>query len=169
MQVHYLSNGLDQSADFRQNNTMATRTMISSDLAATEKLAASIAPRALAGDVLLLSGPLGAGKSAFARAFIRTLAGDPALDVPSPSFTLVQSYDFPVPVAHFDLWRLDSPADVAELGFDAASEGIVLIEWPDRLGGLIPADCLNIGIEWAEAETRHITLAGPARLIPDTP
>ena len=147
---------------------MATRTMISPDLAATEALAASIAARAGPGDILLLAGPLGAGKSAFARAFIRTLAGDPALDVPSPSFTLVQSYEFPVPVAHFDLWRLDGPADVAELGFDAASEGIVLVEWPDRLGGLAPAGCLNIGIAWAGAESRSITLAGPARLIPET-
>jgi len=94
---------------------MATRTLISPDLAATAALAAAIAARALAGDVLLLAGPLGAGKSAFARAFIRARAGNAALDVPSPSFTLVQSYDLPVPVTHFDLWRLDGPAAVEEL------------------------------------------------------
>ncbi len=143
--------------------------MISLDLAATKKLAAGIALRAVAGDILLLSGPLGAGKSTFARAFIRTLAGDAALDVPSPSFTLMQCYDLAVAVVHFDLWRLNGPADIAELGFDAAREGIILVEWPDRLGGLAPSDGLNINIEWAGAEARNITLAGPERLIADAP
>lgn len=146
---------------------MATRSLTAPDLAATESLAAGIAERVRAGDALLLSGPLGAGKSAFARAFIRARADDPLLDVPSPSFTLVQIYDLAVPVAHFDLWRLEGPAGVMELGFDAAREGIVLVEWPDRLGALAPGEALRIGIEWAQGEARRITLDGPERLIPN--
>lgn len=146
---------------------MATRSLTATDLAATESLAAGIAERVRAGDALLLSGPLGAGKSAFARAFIRARADDPLLDVPSPSFTLVQIYDLAVPVAHFDLWRLEGPAGVMELGFDAAGEGIVLVEWPDRLGALAPGEALRIGIEWAQGEARRITLDGPERLIPN--
>ena len=158
---------MDQRKDSRQNRRMATRTVLVPDLAATEALATGVARRAMAGDILLLSGPLGAGKSAFARAFIRARAGDPALDVPSPSFTLVQTYDFTVPVSHFDLWRLQDEASVAELGFEAASEGIVLVEWPERLGSLAPPNGLNIAIAWAEDEARRITVSGPDRLMPD--
>jgi tRNA threonylcarbamoyladenosine biosynthesis protein TsaE len=110
------------------------------DLASTGRLAARLAPAARVGDVLLLEGPLGAGKSAFARAFLRHLAGDPALEVPSPSFTLVQSYELPDGrlAHHFDLYRLSGPTDLTELGWEEAREGIVLVEWPDRLGGLHP-------------------------------
>ena len=109
-------------------------------LAATEALAAAVARLARHGDAILLEGPLGAGKTAFARAFLRAATGDPALDVPSPSFTLVQSYETRLgPVHHFDLWRLDGPAALAELGWDEASDDIVLVEWPERLGHLCPA------------------------------
>ena len=109
-------------------------------LAATEALAAAIARLARRGDAILLEGPLGAGKTAFARAFLRAATGDPALEVPSPSFTLVQSYETRLgPVHHFDLWRLDGPAALAELGWDEAREDLVLVEWPDRLGHLRPA------------------------------
>ena len=82
-------------------------------LAATERLAARLASVLRPGDALLLEGPLGAGKSALARAVLRSLAGDPALEVPSPSFTLVQSYDLPDGGAahHYDLYRLSGPAD----------------------------------------------------------
>jgi tRNA threonylcarbamoyladenosine biosynthesis protein TsaE len=158
---------MDQRTIYRHNANMATRSLTAPDLAATELLAARIAARAAAGDAVLLTGPLGAGKSAFARAFIRARAADPLLDVPSPSFTLVQIYELAVPVAHFDLWRLEGPAEVAELGFDAACEGIVLIEWPDRLGNLAPDPALRIGIEWAQGDVRRITLDGPDHLIPD--
>ncbi|WP_149539439.1 tRNA (adenosine(37)-N6)-threonylcarbamoyltransferase complex ATPase subunit type 1 TsaE [Siccirubricoccus phaeus] len=128
------------------------------DLAATAALAARLAPAARPGDALLLAGPLGAGKSAFARAFLRAAAGDPALEVPSPSFTLVQSYDLPggVPAHHFDLYRLAGPAEVPELGWEEAREGIVLVEWPERLGELAPAEALRITLSPGAAEAARI-------------
>ncbi len=92
------------------------------------------------GDVVLLHGDLGMGKSVFSRAVIRALYGDDALEVPSPTFTLVQTYDAPVGcVWHFDLYRLSDPDEVYELGWEEAiTDGILLVEWPERLGGLIP-------------------------------
>lgn len=136
------------------------------DLAATEALAARVAARARAGDAILLEGPLGAGKTAFARAFLRAAAGDPALEVPSPSYTLVQSYDTPrFRAHHFDLWRLDGPAALAELGWDDARADLVLVEWPDRLGELRPDDALCITFAHGAGEAREATLAGwPDRL-----
>jgi tRNA threonylcarbamoyladenosine biosynthesis protein TsaE len=132
------------------------------DEAATARLAARIAARAQGGDALLLEGPLGAGKSAFARAFLRAASGDPALEVPSPTFTLVQEYRLPRGLAcHFDLWRIDGPAALAELGWEEAREGIVLVEWPDRLGALRPADALVVTLAPGEAETARLaTLSG---------
>lgn len=141
---------------------MESRTLPLPDLAATEALAARVAAHARAGDAILLSGPLGAGKSAFARAFLRAAAGDPGLDVPSPTFTLVQSYDLPGVVAHhFDLWRIAGPADLAELGWEEARAGIVLVEWPDRLGPLAPVAALRIALApGAEDGARIAELAG---------
>lgn len=133
------------------------------DLAATERLAARLASLVRPGDAILLEGPLGAGKSVFARAFLRAAAGDPALEVPSPSFTLVQGYDLPggVEAQHFDLYRLAGPAEVAELGWDDARRGIVLVEWPDRLGPLRPADALTIALDQGATEDARIaTLSG---------
>ncbi len=133
-------------------------------LAATERLAARLASVLRPGDALLLEGPLGAGKSALARALLRRLAGDPALEVPSPSFTLVQSYDLPDGGAahHYDLYRLSGPADLAELGWDEARGGIVLVEWPDRLGALRPEDAIALALApGAGEEERVATLSGP--------
>jgi len=138
------------------------------DLAATGRLAARLAPAARPGDALLLAGPLGAGKSAFARAFLRAATGDPALEVPSPSFTLVQSYDLPHggQAHHFDLYRLAGPEEVAELGWEEALDGIVLVEWAERLGALAPRDALRIALApGAGEEARIATLEGwPDRL-----
>jgi tRNA threonylcarbamoyladenosine biosynthesis protein TsaE len=132
------------------------------DLSATHALAARLAGLLRPGDAVLLEGPLGAGKSEFARAVLRAAAGDPSLEVPSPTFTLVQSYDLPAGMAHhFDLYRLDGPAGLDELGWDEALEGIVLVEWPDRLGGFAPAEALRITLEPGDEDDARIAhLAG---------
>src|SRR4051795_3604057 len=99
------------------------------DLAATEMLATRLASLLRRGDAILLQGDLGAGKSTLARALLRAAAGDPALEVPSPTFTLVQSYETSIGlIHHYDLWRLDRSADVAELDWDGARQDIVLVE-----------------------------------------
>ena len=130
-------------------------------LAATEALARTLAPLVRAGDALLLEGPLGAGKTAFARALLRAICGDPALEVPSPSYTLVQSYPAQgLVVHHFDLWRLQGPASLVELGWDEAVSDVVLVEWPDRLGTLRPAGALTVTLSLAGGEARHAVLTG---------
>lgn len=133
-----------------------------STLAETEALAARLADLARPGDVILLRGPLGAGKSALARAFLRAASGDAALEVPSPTFTLVQSYPLPggVVAHHYDLYRLDGPGGLTELGWDEAREGIVLVEWPERLGTLAPDTALEVTLEPLDEDARRITLAG---------
>jgi tRNA threonylcarbamoyl adenosine modification protein YjeE len=148
-----------------QDRNMAIRIISLGSEAETVSLAQAMATRARAGDAILLSGPLGAGKSTFARAFIRARAGDATLDVPSPSFTLVQTYELDPPVSHFDLWRLAGPDDVTELGLDAALAGVVLIEWPDRLGPLTPHEAITIVLGWGEGDTRMVTASGPDTLI----
>lgn len=114
------------------------------------------------GEALCLWGPLGAGKSTLARALIRELT-TPDEDVPSPTFTLVQFYegkDFPL--AHFDLYRISSPAEAYEIGLDEAlSEGAALIEWPERLEAELPHDRLDVTISRDEAlgaEARRVRL-----------
>ena len=130
------------------------------DPAATEALGARLAGLLRSGDVVLLEGPLGAGKSALARALLRTLLQDPALEVPSPTYTLVQTYDSPLgPVAHFDLWRLDGEAALQELGWDDAMDGAALVEWPDRLGALRPTDALTVQLT-PEGTGRRAALTG---------
>jgi tRNA threonylcarbamoyladenosine biosynthesis protein TsaE len=133
------------------------------DEAATQALARRLAAKAQPGDVLLLSGPLGAGKTSFARAFIRAWAGNPDLEIPSPTFTLLQSYETDCGmISHYDLWRLDGPQGLEELGWDEALAGIVLVEWPDRLGKLIPPGALHLNISLG-CSGREIVLTGEQR------
>lgn len=135
------------------------------DEAATQRLGATLARLAVAGDVIALEGDLGSGKTALARAFIRTLSGAEE-EVPSPTFTLAQLYDCDIAtIWHFDLYRLEKPEDAFELGIeDAFAGGISLIEWPDRLGGWLPADRLTIGLSaGSDAGARRARLdGGPA-------
>ena len=137
---------------------------ISLDLAgpqATTAFGRRLAPLLRAGDVVALQGELGAGKTFFARAVIQALGG-PA-EVPSPTFTLVQVYDLdPAPVWHFDLYRLARPEDAHELDIeDAFADAISLIEWPERLGPLLPADRLDVHLAFGRTETeRQVMLAG---------
>ena len=118
------------------------------DEAATYRLMTDIAAVIEPGDVITLSGDLGAGKTTFARAFIRYLAGDDTIEVPSPTFTLTQTYTLPrFAVVHADLYRLSGSVELTELGLDDVPEGAVtLMEWPDRAAGFLPADRLEIAL-----------------------
>ena len=127
------------------------------DRDATRRLARRLARLARPGDVIGLGGGLGTGKTTLARDFIHALAGAPC-EVPSPTFTLAQTYEVgAVTVWHFDLFRLTRPEEVYELGFeDALAGGITLIEWPERLGALLPADRLDITLgQGAAPDSRH--------------
>jgi len=120
------------------------------DEAATVALARRIAAVARAGDVIALAGELGAGKTRFARAFVDTLTGERE-EVPSPTFTLVQTYESPAgTIWHFDLYRLTRPDEAYELGIEEAlSDGISLIEWPERAQGLLPDQRLDVTLTFA--------------------
>ena len=116
------------------------------DAAATEALGARLARLLRAADVVALKGDLGAGKTTLARGLIRAMAADGRLIVPSPTFTLVETYETPRGVIwHFDLYRLERARDAYELGIeDAFASGISLIEWPERLGALLPPGRLSV-------------------------
>jgi tRNA threonylcarbamoyl adenosine modification protein YjeE len=130
------------------------------DEAATARLGEDLAMALRPGDVLALKGDLGAGKSTLARALIRALADDAGLDVPSPTFTLVQSYDTRVPVHHFDLYRLSSASELDELGFDdALAQGAALVEWPERAEAYLPDSTLWIELAH-QGEGRMARLSG---------
>lgn len=130
------------------------------DETATIAFAGRLAPLLTVGDCLLLDGDLGMGKSTFARALIRARTGVRDLEVPSPTFTLVQVYDGDPPIWHFDLYRLSDPDELIELGIDEALEdGLSLIEWPDRGEGLLPKDALRLAFA-EEGEGRRVRLTG---------
>jgi len=127
---------------------------------ATCGLARHLAPRLAAGDVLLLSGPVGAGKTHFARCLIRAMTM-PAEEVPSPTFTLVQTYPGQAAeIWHADLYRLADPAEIVELGLAEAFEAaIVLVEWPDRLAEMAPESALHLDFAHGAApDNRHLIL-----------
>ncbi|MCU0830358.1 MAG: tRNA (adenosine(37)-N6)-threonylcarbamoyltransferase complex ATPase subunit type 1 TsaE [Rhizobiaceae bacterium] len=131
--------------------------------AATTRLAADMARAARAGDLILLSGDLGAGKSTFARAFLRHLAGDDALDVPSPTYTLVQSYATVPPALHADLYRIAAEGEADELGLDdGLAQGIVLVEWPERAPDLLARATLIVQLEGGGDSRSVVLVASPA-------
>jgi tRNA threonylcarbamoyladenosine biosynthesis protein TsaE len=127
------------------------------DEAATDQLGEALALRLKPGDVVGLKGDLGTGKTTLARAIIRAAAGDPGLIVPSPTFTLVEVYETTRGAYwHFDLYRLEAPEQVYELGWEEAlAEGIVLLEWPERLGPLLPQH-LSVTLELVDDGRRAI-------------
>jgi len=124
----------------------ASFTVTLPDEGATRRFATDLAGVLEPGDLITLSGDLGAGKTTFARALIRHLAGDETIEVPSPTFTFVQSYELPrFTLVHADLYRVGNAAELAELGFDDVPDGaVVLVEWPDRAAGALPTDRLDI-------------------------
>lgn len=140
--------------------TGAPLTLDLPDAGATEALGRKLAALARPGDVILLEGPIGAGKSCLARAFIRARLGREE-EVPSPTFTLVQVYEADeVEIWHADLYRLTHPDEVWELGLDDAFQSaICLVEWPDRLGGHVPPDALRVRLELA-GEGRRAVIGG---------
>ena len=128
--------------------------------AETAALAATLMAALRAGDVVLLHGDLGAGKTAFVRGAIRSVLGA-ATEVPSPTFTLVQVYDAPAaPIWHFDLFRIGSADEVIELDWeDAVADGIVFVEWPDRLGLLCPRRRIDLMLApGSDGDSRIATL-----------
>lgn len=149
-----------QAAQSAKEDT-AVRELALPDLAATGRLAASLARLARTRDVFALAGPLGVGKTALARAFIRALGGEE--EVPSPTFTLLQGYALQrLTLYHFDLYRLAKPADAYELGIEEAFvDGVSVIEWPERLGPLLPRERLDVALEFGAApDARRARLTG---------
>lgn len=143
----------------------ATWTLSVEDEAGTARIATAIAASLKAGQIVTLSGDLGAGKTAFARALIRNLTGDPALDVPSPTFTLMQLYDgASFPIAHADFYRVNSADELEELGFDETLErALLIVEWAERVGVLHGAERLDVKLELDPArgpQARRIILTG---------
>jgi hypothetical protein len=140
-------------------------TVTLADEEATRRLMVDIAEALRPGDTVTLSGDLGAGKTTFARALIRHLAGDQTIEVPSPTFTLMQAYELPrFSLVHADFYRLSGPSELAELGFDdIAPEAVTLIEWPDRAANALPADRLDISFTLLAQEGptfRHARVTG---------
>jgi len=130
------------------------------DLAAMDEFGGRIAARLRAGDVVALSGPLGSGKTTLARAIIAALGHEG--EVPSPTFTIVETYDLDPPLVHADFYRLDSPREAEELGLDDYREGAALVaEWPERAGGFAhEADCLSVTLEIAGNGRKAIVEGG---------
>ncbi|MEM7650712.1 MAG: tRNA (adenosine(37)-N6)-threonylcarbamoyltransferase complex ATPase subunit type 1 TsaE [Pseudomonadota bacterium] len=135
---------------------------ISHSEAETIEIARSLAPKLKSGDVVLLHGTLGMGKTVFARALIRALTQNAELEVPSPTFTLVQTYEAPeCSLYHYDLYRIEDPNEILELGWeDALHDSISIVEWPDRLGAFKPSGALDITLSNIEndANAREILI-----------
>jgi tRNA threonylcarbamoyladenosine biosynthesis protein TsaE len=134
--------------------------MILKDEEATAAAGATLARVARAGDVITLSGPLGVGKTALARGLIAALGY--GADVPSPSFALVQPYeDIDPPVWHVDLYRIEDPSEIDELGLDGAAEAVLLVEWPERAGERAWPEALGLSLEFGQDGDRILTAKVP--------
>ena len=134
--------------------------MILEDEQATLKFVASLAAAARSGDVITLSGPLGVGKTALARGFISALGHEG--DVPSPSFAIVQPYEELEPaVWHVDLYRIENPSEIHELGLESASDAALLVEWPERADSNMWSDALTLSLDFAENGQRILTAKVP--------
>jgi tRNA threonylcarbamoyladenosine biosynthesis protein TsaE len=140
--------------------TKLTRSLCFSDAEQTGIYAARFARHLRSGDVILLSGDVGAGKTHFARSLIQSLLAEPE-DIPSPTFTLVQTYETAeTEIWHADLYRLTSVQEVEELGLiDAFATAICLVEWPDRLGALTPPSALSLGFKPGQSPDARSVLA----------
>ena len=135
--------------------------MILSDETATIELGCRLAAVLRPGDVVTLSGPLGVGKTSLARGILEAL-GHPG-EVPSPSFAIVQPYeDLELPVWHVDLFRIDDASELDELGLDAAADGVLLVEWPDKAGEGAWPQALGLTLEFAAGGARTLTAEVPA-------
>jgi tRNA threonylcarbamoyladenosine biosynthesis protein TsaE len=146
-----------------QDSQTFERTVPLPDLAATQALGARIAAALQVGDAVALEGDLGAGKTTLARAILRGLGVTE--DVPSPTFTLVQYYETPkLNVRHYDLYRIEKPEEMDELGLDEAlDDGAALIEWPERAVAWLPRDRLHVAMSLMASGTRRAKISGPPR------
>ena len=134
--------------------------MILKDEEATLAVGARLAAAARGGDVITLSGPLGVGKTELARGFIAALGHRG--EVPSPSFAIVQPYeDLELPVWHVDLYRIEEPAEIEELGLDSAVDAVLLVEWPERAGESAWPDALALSLDFAQDGERILTAKVP--------
>ena len=135
--------------------------MILKDEAATVAAGAALAARLRPGDVVTMTGDLGAGKTTLVRGLLHALGHDG--EVPSPSFAIVQPYeDLDPPVWHADLYRLEDPAELAELGLDSLGEEILIVEWPERAGQGAWPDALRLSLEILDPNRRRLTAEVPA-------
>lgn len=134
--------------------------MILADEQETEELGARIAAALLPGDVVTLSGPLGVGKTSLARGILAALGHQG--DVPSPSFAIVQPYDeLKLPVWHVDLFRIEDPGELDELGLESAAEGVLIVEWPEKAGSRAWPQALGLSLDFDEGGARRLTAKVP--------
>jgi tRNA threonylcarbamoyladenosine biosynthesis protein TsaE len=134
--------------------------MILQDEAATAQLGAALARAVRPGDVVTLSGPLGVGKTAFARGLIAALGHHG--DVPSPSFAIVQPYEELDPrIWHVDLYRIENASEIEELGLDSAADAVLLVEWPERAGKHSWPEALRLSLEFGANDDRILTAKVP--------
>jgi tRNA threonylcarbamoyladenosine biosynthesis protein TsaE len=134
--------------------------MILEDEAATVAIGAALAKVVRPGDVITLSGPLGVGKTALARGLIEALGHDG--EVPSPSFAIVQPYEeLDSPIFHVDLYRIEDPSEIEELGLDSAADAVLIVEWPERAGDAAWPEALSLSLEFGRNGDRILTAGVP--------